>query len=218
MPNAKAEPPRKRLTRAESQARTRAALIDAGRRVFLERGYAGASVEAIAAEAGYTRGAFYSNFKSKEELFTELIQERGYRKYAELAMTSFDPARRPSAREIGELLAQVQSHPDLAWIFPLWFELIAHAGRDEELRKLAAGFWTGNRALTAAVVRRIYEEAGTEPPAEPERLASALIALDIGLAIQHFVDPEAAPLDLYPELYELLFGRMAPGGQTPGNA
>lgn len=210
MSDVKDTKPRKRLTRTESQAQTRAALVDAGRRVFLERGYAGASVEAIATEAGYTRGAFYSNFKSKEELFTELIQERGYRKYAELAMASFDPERRPSAREVGELLARVQDHPDLAWIFPLWFELIANAGRDEELRKLAAGFWTGNRALTAAVVQQVYEEAGTDPPAAPERLASALIALDIGLAIQHYVDPEAAPLDLYPELYELLFGRLVP--------
>jgi hypothetical protein len=52
------------------------------------------------------------------------------------------------------------------------------------------------------------------PPAEPERLASALIAMDIGLALQHFVDPEAAPLDLYPELYELLFSPLDPAQLT----
>ncbi len=205
------EPPR-RLTRAEQQAATRAALIDAAQRIFLARGFAGASVEAIATEAGFTRGAFYSNFRSKEELFTELVRERGYRKYAELAMDSFDPARRPSARELGERLAAIQGHPDVKWIFRLWFELIAQAGRDDELRELAAGFWTGNRALTAAVIRQVHEEEGAPLPAAPERLASALIALDIGLAIQHHIDPEAAPLDLYPELYGLLFERLIPGG------
>lgn len=208
--------PRKRLTRAEQQAATRAALIDAGRRIFLERGFSDASVEAIAAEAGFTRGAFYSNFRSKEELFTELILERGYRRYTEIAMESFDPARRPTARELGERLAAVQEHPDVKWIFRLWFELIAQAGRDDDLRKLAASFWTGNRALSASVIRQVHKEAGRPPPAAPERLASALIALDIGLAIQHYIDPEAAPLDLYPELYELLFSRLAPGG-PPGD-
>jgi len=60
------------LTRAEKQARTRAALLDAAARVFVERGFQRASVELIAAEAGFTRGAFYSNFASKEELFLAL--------------------------------------------------------------------------------------------------------------------------------------------------
>ncbi|HYI98556.1 MAG TPA: TetR/AcrR family transcriptional regulator [Thermoleophilaceae bacterium] len=202
--------PRKRLTRAEQQAKTRAALIDAARRVFLERGLAGASVQAIAAEAGFTRGAFYSNFSSKEELFVELIREQGYRKYAQLAMDSFDPAHRPTAREVGERLATIQGDPDVRWAFQLWFELIAQAGRDEDLRELAASFWSGNRSLAAAAIGQFYAEADKPPPAAPERLASALIALDIGLAIQHYVDPEAAPLDLYPELFELLFSRLVP--------
>jgi AcrR family transcriptional regulator len=198
----------KRLTRAERRAHTRAALIDAAGRVIAQRGLHGASIEAITAEAGYTGGAFYSNFESKDELLTELIRERGYTKYAEIAMDGFDPARRPSARELGERLAAIQRHPDLEWIFPLWFELIAQARRDDRLRELAAGFWTGNRASTAAAIAQHYAAAGRTAPAAPARLASALIALDIGLAIQHHVDPEAVPLDLYPELYELLFGRI----------
>jgi AcrR family transcriptional regulator len=60
--------PKARITRAERQAATRQELIDAAGRVFLRRGYEGASIEAIAEEAGYTRGAFYSNFGSKAEL------------------------------------------------------------------------------------------------------------------------------------------------------
>ncbi|HEU0018684.1 MAG TPA: TetR family transcriptional regulator [Thermoleophilaceae bacterium] len=206
-----ANTPRKRRTRAEQQAETRAALIEAGRRLFLERGFANTSVEAIAAEAGFTRGAFYSNFESKEELLTELIRDRGYRRYSEIAIEGIDPSRRPSAWELGERLAAVQRHPDLEWIFPLWFELIAQARRDDHLRELAAGFWTGNRAFTAAAIAELHASAGRELPVAPDRLASALIALDIGLAIQHHVDPEAVSLDAYPELYELLFDRLVPG-------
>lgn len=61
--------PRRRLTREESQAQTRGRLLDAARTVFAGRGYHGASVEEIAEEAGYSKGAVYSNFESKEEIF-----------------------------------------------------------------------------------------------------------------------------------------------------
>ena len=195
-----------RVSRAESRAATRSALLDAGERVFVERGFAGASVEAIAEAAGYTRGAFYSNFGSREELFAELLQQRVYARYAEMAESSV-PA---SLREVGEELARIQDEPGGQWLFRLWLELLAHAGRDERFREIAAGFWSGNRKLTAARIAATYE--GREPPADPERLASAMIALDIGLALQHFVDPKGAPLDLYPELYELLFSRLGAEG------
>ena len=199
-----------RLTRIEQQARTRAALLEAGGRVFVERGFLGASVEAIATEAGYTRGAFYSNFSSKEELFAELLQERVYSLYAEMASKSADPATRTTLRETGERLASIQGDPGGRWIFRLWLELLAHAGRDAEFRTIAARFWSGNRALMAGAIAKAHDEAGATPAAAPERLASALIALDIGLALQHFVDPDGAPLDLYPELYDLLFSPLDP--------
>jgi AcrR family transcriptional regulator len=198
----KHETPPRRLTRAERQAATRAALLDAGARVFIERGFAGASVEAIAEAAGFTRGAFYSNFESREELFAELLQERVYTRYAEMATRAV-----PSTlREAGEQLAELQGDEGGRWLFRLWLELLAHAGRDERFRKIAAGFWSGNRARVAELIRAQYGDQ--EPPAAPERIATAMIALDVGLALQHFVDEEGAPLDLYPELYELLFGPL----------
>jgi AcrR family transcriptional regulator len=208
------EAPPPRLSRAEQQARTRAALLDAGGRVFVERGFLGSSVEAIASEAGFTRGAFYAHFSSKEELFAELLQERVYTLYAEMAARSADPDTHTSPRETGEQLAAIQADPGGRWMFRLWLELLAHAGRDDEFRKIAARFWSGNRALIGAVIAQGYEEAGLAPPADPERLASALIAMDIGLALQHFVDPEAAPLDLYPELYDLVFLPLDPSQRS----
>src|ERR1700721_3890422 len=67
--------PRKRLTREESQAQTRAALIAVGRSHFLRYGLGGAVAEKIAEDAGYSRGALYANFDGKEELFVAVIQE-----------------------------------------------------------------------------------------------------------------------------------------------
>jgi AcrR family transcriptional regulator len=200
---------RRRLTRAEQQARTRSALLEAAARVFAERGFAGASVEAITAEAGFSRGAFYSNFATKEELFAELLQERVYTIYRGMADATAAGAR-PTMRQVGEQLAAIQAAPEGRWLFRLWLELLAHAGRDPQFKEIAAGFWRGNRERTATGIAAAYAERGAEPPAPPAHLATAMIALDIGLAIQSFVDEDAVPLDLYPELYATLFGRLAP--------
>jgi AcrR family transcriptional regulator len=201
----------RRLTRAEQQAATRAALIESAAQVFAERGFMGASVEAVAERAGYTRGAFYSNFGSKEELFAELLQERVYTRYRAMAQRSAQAESRPTMREVGEQLAEIQKGSGRgSSLFKLWLELIAHAGRDKRFRKLAAGFWRGNRRASAAAIEATYGAAGVNPPADPKLLATAMIALDIGLAIQHFADPREVPLSAYPELYELLFARLGP--------
>jgi AcrR family transcriptional regulator len=194
---------KQRLTRVERQAQTRRELLDAAARVFVRRGFTGSSVEEITAEAGYTRGAFYSNFRSKNELFVELLHDRVYTRYTEMTQEGLR-GRPPTLRETGEMLAAVQARPEGRWIWRLWFECLAQAGRDQELRELAATFWKGNRERTAQLI-----EIGM--PHQKERakaIATAMIALDIGLAIQHFVDPEDAGLDLYPELYVLLFSPL----------
>jgi AcrR family transcriptional regulator len=199
-----------RLTRAEQRAKTRAALLEAAGRVFVERGFAGTSVEAIAAAAGYTRGAFYSNFDSKEELFAELLQEQIISRYREIARPSGDPSAWPTAREIGAAAAGVQRHPDGPWLLRLSLELLLHAGRNKEFRQIAAGFWTGTRTLGAAAIEAGYRAAGRRPPAPADQIASAMIAMEIGLALQRFVDPAAVPLEAYPELYDLVFAHLEP--------
>jgi AcrR family transcriptional regulator len=198
-----------RLTRAEKREQTRQALLDAAARVFIERGFAASSVEALAEAAGYTRGAFYSNFESKEQLFAQLLQQRVYAIYRGMAEDAA-AGKRPTLREAGQRLAEIQAAAEGRWLFRLWLELLAHAGRDESFRAIAAGFWSGNRALTAKGIEDAYRDVGAQPPVPAEDLATAMIALDIGLALQHFVDPDAAPLRLYPELYELLFGAVGP--------
>jgi AcrR family transcriptional regulator len=193
-----------RITRAERRAQTRAALLDAAARVFVDRGFAGASVEAIAAEAGYTRGAFYSNFATKEELFVALLQERGF----ELARSVARDSAGMTPGELGAQAAAVHAHAVAEWMIRLFLEVLAHSGRDPETRRLAAGFWSGTRDIGAEQIRRQYAAAGREPPADPSEIASAFIALDVGLALQRYVDPDAVSLDAYPRLFELLSGPL----------
>lgn len=208
----KPKPP-PRLTRKEKQAETRQLLLDAGERVFLRRGLEGSSVEEIAAEAGYTRGAFYSNFKSKDELFVELLHARVYDHYAELPRESRQQPGSPreQLRWGAERLRDMQRDEQGSWLFRLWLQCLTQAARDEEFRKLAATFWSGNRALVAGQVEATYKEVGSNPPLPPDQLATAMIALDVGLAVQHMVDPDAVSLDLYVPLFDLLFGRLVEG-------
>jgi AcrR family transcriptional regulator len=196
----------KRLTRAQRQQETRKALLDAAARVFVRRGFQASSVEQISADAGYTRGAFYSNFSSKEELFVALLHERLFARYTEMYEQRLaDPTRTPSLRETGEELAAIQARSEDRWLLRLWLECLAQASRDEQFRELAATFWRGNRARG----EKLISVAVPEHAERAKAIASAMIALDIGLAIQHLVDPDDAPLDLYPELYALLFAGLA---------
>jgi AcrR family transcriptional regulator len=68
--------PRQRIRRDESQAQTREALLEAAGRLFDARGFAGTSIVDVASEAGYTTGALYSNFASKEDLFLDVIEHQ----------------------------------------------------------------------------------------------------------------------------------------------
>jgi AcrR family transcriptional regulator len=208
-----ADPP-KRLTRKERQAETRRRLLDAAERVFLRRGLQGTSVEEIAAEAGFTRGAFYSNFKTKEELFVELLQDRVYRQYAAMAVEAQAQPGSPRERlRWGiERLKEPYEKEDGRWLFRLWLECLTLATRDEEFRRLAATFWSGNRELLTQQTKEVFSEVGRKPPLPAKQIATAMIALDIGLVVQHVVDPEAVPLDLYVPLFDLLIGRLADPG------
>ena len=139
---------------------------------------------------------------------------------AEAQLASEEPV--PTSRETAEMLAQIQAHPDGRWMFRLWLELLLEAGRDEKMRALAVEFWRSNRELVGEDRRaKRFEEPGREPPLPPTTFASALIAMDIGLAIQHYVDPEAVPLDVYPDVFGALFdslvalvARRAPAGSA----
>lgn len=208
----------KRRTRAEKREETRRRLLEAAARVFIRRGFQAASIEEITGEAGFTRGAFYSNFETKEQLFVELLQKRLYDRYREIiTRTAPDLTPAQSLRLLGRALVEMYKDPDGRWLFELWFEFLAHAARHEEFRSLAATFWSGTRAIGAQQIAAAYAERGIEPPIDPKHLATAGIALDIGLAVQNLVDPDDVPLDVYPLLYELLFGRLIDSDGAAGD-
>lgn len=209
-------PERKRESRVEKQARTRAELIATAAEVFARRGYNGASVEEIAEEAGYSHGAVYSNFAGKADLFLAVFEDYMAERARELAATQVDVAEDASLEVRARALAD-QWMDRLALdrsSVVLHMEFIAHASRDPEL---AARFGTRSAALREAVAHYIagyQEEAGEEFALPPADLALVLRALGIGLAVEALVSPEAVRKDLYGDFVELLVEMSRQGGSA----
>jgi AcrR family transcriptional regulator len=201
---------RKRQSRAEKQARTRAELLATAAQVFARRGYSGASVEEIAEEAGYSHGAVYSNFDGKADLFLAVFEEYMAERARELAATQAD------LDEDAPLEARARALAD-QWMerfakdresFLLHLEFIAHSRREPEL---AHRFGSRSAALREAVAHYIagyQEEEGVELALPPEDLALVLRSLGIGLAVEALVSPDAVRDDLYGDFVELLVGLL----------
>ncbi|MER5730189.1 TetR/AcrR family transcriptional regulator [Streptomyces sp. NPDC002138] len=158
-------PPRRRV-------HTRARLLDAAGRVLVERGYAKTTIEDVCAAAGYTRGAFYSSFESKQDLVLALFDRHSAHRLDQLESLLHEPAP-GSARRIGELLLAVD--PDeRGWIL-LFLEFRLDAARSPEL---SARLHEHDKAVTGALAL-LLEHHGTKDGAQS--LATFLLASREGI-------------------------------------
>ena len=125
--------PKKRLTREESRAQTRATLIAVGRKHFLRYGLGGAVTEKIAEDAGYSRGAFYANFEDKEDLFLAVIrEEQACRSNIFRSILRDEPSSKKRLRKMRDTIADTLTDRD--WIV-LRAEFEAGALRSERIRQ-----------------------------------------------------------------------------------
>lgn len=198
-----ARPPR--LTRAETKARTRALLLDAGAQVFARRGFAGASVEGIAETAGFSIGALYSNFAGKEELFLELLSTRQDGRLAEAAQIVADEDSSLEHRRValGQLLVSVADKDvDLA---PLQAEFWLYAVRRPELLELLSTQFRATRDTLSDVLAARAQQRGTAGGPPPEAVATVVLALFQGLVQLRRTDPANVPEELYASAIQWLF-------------
>lgn len=201
----------RRLTRAEAKARTRALVLDAAARTFARKGFAGASVEEIAEAAGFSIGAVYSNFGSKEELFVELLSGRASGRVAEAGQILADElaADQDPLAALGRMLVEVaDKDADFA---PLQAEFWLYAIRNPAvLETLAARMRAPRAALTTMI------DAGLERRAQdasPAAVATIVFALFQGLVQQRRIDPDSVPDDLFARALRWLFAGIE--GEPP---
>ena len=197
-----------RLTRQEKQAETRKHLVEAATRVFARRGYEAASIEEIAEEAGFSHGAVYSNFAAKEALFLAVYEERIARRQTQIS-AAHDAGGTPLERARSasdQWMRQVRDDPEY---FLLFLEFVLHAARDADV---AATFGAQTRTTRETIARLLGDRGADGLGAD--RLALAIRALGLGLAIEHVLNPGDVPEDLYADVVEILVTRPARGARA----
>ncbi|MBW0103146.1 TetR/AcrR family transcriptional regulator [Pseudonocardia sp. KRD291] len=199
------------MSRAESKARTRAALLAAAERIVARNGYAGAGVDEIAAEAGYSVGALYSNFRNKEELLLALVSDRANAHVADAAKLL---AGGPDADPMAALSRQLVRVADADDLTLLQSELWAYAVRNPRAReRLSAGMRGPHDALSTLVGEQRARDDETWA-ARDDEIATVVLAMFQGLVRQRRLDPASVPDDLYGRALTWLFDGLSVPEET----
>jgi AcrR family transcriptional regulator len=186
---------KRRLTRAERSARTRAELMASARQLFLRRGFHAASLEQVAEEAGFIIGAVSSRLGSKAYLFLAILDDHTDQLVAQVARVAGldqplgDRAELLAGRRMGLL------ERERDW-FPLVLEFWSHAARDERLRRELGARHERLVAAYAGLIEADYARLGLPLPLAPEVLARAVVAMGNGVALERLADPARVPEDL----------------------
>jgi AcrR family transcriptional regulator len=193
------------LTRAERQARTRADLIDAAERRFIGRGFHATSVADVAAEAGYTTGAVYSNFASKEDLFFAVYERRAETalRYVEQTIDAHGAAA--ALERIGADTAARRGRDD-GWL-AVFLEFWAHVVRTPELRARFAEIHERASRPVADAVERLT--TGGEAPMTATAVTAAMNVMQIGLGLERLTRPGLVDDELPARMVRLVLDDMA---------
>ena len=175
---------------------TRECLFAAAAEVFERQGIGRASIEAIAAAAGFTRGAVYSNFASKDELIIAMLEdhvERSVRHHLDLLDRHRDPVDFVAA-----LRESDRSRQDPLGRAPLLhMELILYAARSAQRRPELAKRLRARRTLVADIVAATNRAAGGRQLVDPAWAGPMLLALEDGFRLHRLIDPDTTPADSF---------------------
>jgi len=201
-----------RLTRGERKERTRAELVAAARRVFLRHGFHRATLEDIAEEAGYTKGAVYSNFGGKDELFLGVLDDNyAGQRHAHVGLmragATLEAGLRAAARQLAERARQ-----DPEWI-PLLVEFWTHASRHAPLRQEVLARHERQMDTFAATLAELAARHHLEFVVPPGQVARTANALARGTALERLLDPHSIAAKRFEDTFALLvLGYTRPRG------
>ncbi|CAB3651982.1 hypothetical protein LMG1866_00109 [Achromobacter ruhlandii] len=203
-----------RLTREQSRDQTRQRLLDAAQSIFLTKGFVAASVEDIAELAGYTRGAFYSNFASKSELFLQLLK-RDHENVMGDMRAIFEAGETRQQME-DSVLHYYSNHFRDNECFLLWMEAKLQAARDPEFRVGFIACMGELRDATTEYIRQFSERVGTPLPMPARELAIGLLALSDGMQFSFAFDPQNVSAETTESVLAGFFRRVVFGERDPG--
>jgi AcrR family transcriptional regulator len=187
---------RKRLTREDSRDQTTQRLLAAAQKLIAKKGLAATSVEDIAAAAGYSRGAFYSNFDGKSDLFIELLRRDHERASSEFFALVNDELPldefQARARDIyGKLYRDNEC-------FMTWTEARMLSARDAKFRAKLNALMLEKRDQIVEFIDYFYRRAGVEPTVPLSAMAMGFMSLVEGVKLF----AASSPNDMTPEVAE----------------
>ena len=178
-----------RLSRAQQNDRNRALLLSAALRVFLSHGYHAATLEQIADEAGFSKGAVYSRFESKADMFLALLMDRIAARTAENAAAVAELASSGTVADLIELAWQAERAT------PGWRLLVTEfrvlAARDPALNRRYAAAHATTIDGVVSVLSAMFERDGISLAVPARQLAELLLAIETGLALEQLASPDA---------------------------
>src|SRR5512132_4585196 len=195
---------KERLSRAERREQTHQDRLTAAESCFLSRGFHASSVDAVAERAGYTKGAVYSNFTSKEDLFFAVYERR-----VEQVLTEVVPGLlQGSAEDAFDQLAAgaiQRRDPDDGWR-AVFFEFWAHVLRHPELRERFAAIHARFLEPMAEGVRQLAADRGLTLPSDVTagQVAVAWNAMEVGLVLERLTQPQTVDVALARRMGRLL--------------
>jgi AcrR family transcriptional regulator len=176
------------LSRKEKQAKTRSALLRSAAKLICRKGITEASIDDVAADAGYTKGAFYANFKNKEEMFLVMLDDAYAEELRRLEdhLPGDDAPVEEVRRSAEDFMQFARSAPD----WPrLYFEFVVYAARNPEFREELATRNGTMRERMAEVIRNWAADFPVQAPFPYEELAMMLFCMADGFLIQRLVEP-----------------------------
>jgi AcrR family transcriptional regulator len=175
---------------------TREKLFEAAARVFEDQGIGGASIEAIAAAAGFTRGAFYSNFKSKDELIIAMLED--HVEQSILRIRDLLERHKNLADFIEALKTMGRSQQDPLGRSPLLhMEMILFVARAEKRRPELAKRLRARRKLVADIIETTAKNSGQTTIRNPAWAGALVLALEDGFRLHRLIDPETTSPDSF---------------------
>jgi len=173
---------------------TRQRLLEAALGVFARNGYDRATVDEIVREAGFSKGAFYVHFESKDDLFWAMLEERIDRQ-----LDSFREALDSSLPVAQNLQTILGSAFDLNRNDPLWsalfMEFVAHSARNDRVRERLAALYHSWRSFAIEILTQGRDEGLVRKDIDVEFAASVLISVVEGTIMQSRLAPEAVNIE-----------------------
>ncbi len=196
----------KKLGRKEAQEVTRTRLIEVATRVFTRYGFERASVETIAQEVGMTKGAVYANFATKEDLFLAVLDRVMNQEDQMLETILVEPtSTRIDALRTYFVNAFTHSQDWRLLVTEFWL----HAARNPTLRQQYALRYQKRRKKIAQFIEQYLAEEGRKGLLSSEVFASVIIAVSHGLEMQHIIDSETIPDDLFATVLSLFVQQLS---------